>query len=308
MSLHVSLFGKFCVQVKNIERNIDSQKAQELFFYLLIYRNRPHFREKLANILWQNSSTSRAKQYLRQSLWELQSAIGSPNHDDNGILLIESDWIRINDSPIFWLDIADFEDAFDLVKGIHGYELDDAKINTLQQAVHLYQGDLLENWYQDWCIFERERLQNMYLIMLDKLMGYCEFHQEFEKGIIFGSKILYCDRTRERTYRRLMRLRYLAGDRTGAIHEFKRCVAILDKELSISPGRNTLAIYRQIQNDEMLDTPISMTEINDHSILMSNSLSDLLLRLGKLRFSLLEIQHNVESDMEMVMKAMRSCQ
>jgi len=28
--------------------------------------------------------------------------------------------------------------------------------------VDLYQGDLLEGWYQDWLLCERERLQNMF--------------------------------------------------------------------------------------------------------------------------------------------------
>ena len=37
----------------------------------------------------------------------------------------------------------------------------------------VYRGDLLEGCYQDWCLFERERLQNAYLAMLDKLMVRC---------------------------------------------------------------------------------------------------------------------------------------
>jgi len=40
----------------------------------------------------------------------------------------------------------------------------------LQEAVRLSYADLLEGWYQDWCLYERERLQNIYLLILDKLM------------------------------------------------------------------------------------------------------------------------------------------
>ncbi len=62
----------------------------------------------------------------------------------------------------------------------------------------LYRGDLLEGWYQEWCLFERERLQNAYMLMLDKLMGYCEAHSEYEQGLVYGDLILRLDHASER--------------------------------------------------------------------------------------------------------------
>src|SRR5438128_1039451 len=58
----------------------------------------------------------------------------------------------------------------------------------------LYRGDLLEGWYSDWCLYERERLQHMYLAMLDKLMEYSESHQEYETGQTYGMRALRYDR------------------------------------------------------------------------------------------------------------------
>jgi hypothetical protein len=40
-------------------------------------------------------------------------------------------------------------------------DLNEAQAQLLKDAVNLYCGDLLEGWYQDWCLFERERLQSI---------------------------------------------------------------------------------------------------------------------------------------------------
>ena len=65
-------------------------------------------------------------------------------------------------------------------------------------------------WYEDWCLSEHERLQNMYLKMLDKLMGYCEAHGQVNSGLAYGEQVLRYDRASERTYQRMMRL-YAGG-------------------------------------------------------------------------------------------------
>src|SRR4029079_7650562 len=100
---------------------------------------------------------------------------------------------------------------------------------------------------------------NLYLAMLGKLMGYCEAHHEYETGLTYGACILHYDRAHEQTHRRLMRLNYLAHDRTAALHQYERCVAALDEELDVKPDKRTIALYNQIRADQ-LDTPTEATQ------------------------------------------------
>ena len=58
------------------------------------------------------------------------------------------------------------------------------------------------------------------------------------------------DRARERTHRRLMRLYYLAGDRTGALRQYERCAAALRQELDVEPSRRTSELERRIRRDD----------------------------------------------------------
>lgn len=173
---------------------------------------------------------------------------------DGRALSVEHDWVRLNSSAAIWLDVADFEGACALADGQQGQALPTETAERLRHAVRLYQGELLEGGYQDWCVCERERLQSMYLGMLDKLIGYCEAHAEYETGVAFGEEVLRIDRARERTHRRLMRLRYLDGDRTAALRQFERCQAALREELGVAPAASTVALHRQIQADR-LDAP-----------------------------------------------------
>lgn len=229
---------------------LDSGKSQELFSYLLLHPDRAHSREALAAMLWGDASTAQSRKYLRQALWQLQTAL-EPVGDPTGspAVLVEPEWIHINSDADIQLDVAEFEKAFSLVQGTPGKELDPEMVQTLHHALQLYQGDLLEGWYQDWCLYERERLQNMYLAMLDKLMGYCEVHAEYETALEYGMRILRKDRARERTHVWMMRLQYLAGDRTGALRQYERCVEALSEELDVQPAKNTVAMYEQIRAD-----------------------------------------------------------
>src|SRR4029434_3726021 len=91
--LRVSMFGKLEIQYddKSLE-GLDYRKAQDLFCFLLLYRNRPHSRETLAGLLWGDCSTSHSKKYLRQALWQLNSALQTPPGASNvGLLVIEPD-------------------------------------------------------------------------------------------------------------------------------------------------------------------------------------------------------------------------
>ena len=71
--------------------------------------------------------------------------------------------------------MAEVERAFQNARGIPGENLEALQAEDLKQAVAVYQGELLQGWYQDWCLCERERFRDMYLAMLDKLMATVKF-------------------------------------------------------------------------------------------------------------------------------------
>ena len=243
------LFGKFCFQTnRKLIYKIETHKARELLVYLLLYRDKQHSREQLADVLWGGVSTTQSKNYLRKALWQLQSNLET--NSSQNLLLVEGEWLVINPNCDLWLDVAILEDAFKTTQGVRGQDLQIDDYRRIQEAVNLYRGELLENWYQDWCLYERERLQYLYLALLDKLMGYCEAHGEYEKGLLYGERILCKDKAHERAHRRSMRLHYLAGNRTFALRQFQKCTVSLRDELDVDPSESTRLLYETICNDQ----------------------------------------------------------
>jgi len=275
--MSIQLFGQLCVRYDGfIVNGFEAHKVQELFCYLLLHRHHPISRESLANLMWSECTTAQAKKKLRQTLWRLQSVLNSHSETtQDQVLLVEPKWVRINEEAELWLDVAIFEKTFEFVQSLTGQELDAQKVQALQKAVELYQGQLLEGCYEDWCLYEREQFQNMYLVMLEKLMVYCEIHREYDVGILYGMRIINWDKARERAHRRLMRLYYLNGDRAAALRQYEQCITILDEELGVKPSKRTIAIYKQILAEQLVEPePItaSPTEVPALTLISNGAL------------------------------------
>lgn len=252
-ALIVSLFEKFRVEFNYQQlKGFDAAKVQELFCYLIVYRNSYHHREKLATLLWPDKGTDQAKKYLRKALWQLQTAVSEPFRQEPGFLSVDIEWVHLNArSNDIQLDVDKFEKGILQLRGIEGQDLTKVQSHNLEQTLALYRGDLLEGRYQEWCILERERLQQVYLTALDKMMDYCEVNHHFEQGLAYGAQILRLDQARENTHRQLIRLQYLAGNRTGALRQYERCKIILRNVLKVQPAQSTSDLYQQIQKDSL---------------------------------------------------------
>jgi DNA-binding SARP family transcriptional activator len=303
-TLSIQLFGKFCVRRnERIMDGFDARKVQELFCYLLLHRDHSLSREALASLLWPETTTSLSKKNLRQALWQLQSALGSQTEADNDrLLLVEPEWVQLNPEADLWLDVVVFENTYNLTQKVPGPELDARTMELLQSTVQLYQGPLLEGWYQDWCLLERERLQTMYLVILDKMMSYCEAYHDYETGLLYGMRIMCFDRARERTHRCMMRMYYLIGDRAEALRQYERCSVALDEELGVSPSKSTLALCRQIQADQ-LDVPelvIAFRETDPALKVVTPPLLEILSNLTHLQETMADLQNQVQRSIQQV--------
>ena len=293
----IHLFGRFSVAYggQPVE-GLGTFKVQELLSYLLIHRNRPRPRETLAALLWGDMPTEKSRKHLRQALWNLQTALKSHNAAAvDQILVVEDHWVQLNTKAEIWLDVAVLEETFAALKDKPGWALNTDERDELQLAVQVYKGELLEGSYQDWCLFERERLQNIYLALLYKLMSYCEAHYEYEAGQLFGTRILNYDRASERTHQRLMQLQYMAGDRTAALRQYERCVTALHEDLGVKPDKRTVALYEKIRSGEP-ERPSNGAKPVTSTMPTDSMLTNVIGRLEDLELTLVDIRRNVRQD------------
>lgn len=271
-TIQIRMFGKFEMTVDNrTVIRFRCQKALELFSFLILFSDRPHNREQLAEMFWAEHSTADSKKYLRKILWQLQSEL-ELILDSSCLRLIqvEHNWLKFTPNDNVWVDVLEFEQLMARVSGTHGEELDEQNLQLAQKIEGLYRGDLIEGCYQDWCIFERERLKDSYFALIDKLMANCEAQSNYECGIHYGRKLLAMDRAHESTYQRMIRLFLNSGDRTSALRVFETCREALRREFDIEPGKGTLELYQLIKFGS--NNPICVIEDLTHqSIAHQNS-------------------------------------
>jgi DNA-binding SARP family transcriptional activator len=276
----------------------EAAKVQELLCYLLLNR-KPHARESLATVLWPEASTAHAKKYLRQTLWQLQVALatnlGSFGHR---VALVDADWIQLNPALNLWLDVHVFEQAFALMNEGRTH-LNDTTAQIVHEAAGLYEGDLLEGYYQDWCLVERERLQTMYLAMLDQLIRYSQSQRKYDRGLSYAATALRYEPASERTHRQIMRLYYYAGDRSAALRQYDRCVASLKSEFGVQPTGRTAELLKHIQADDV-ELPSAPPADLAESEVPDTLLPEVLKHLKEFRATLSAVQRKVRRDIRNV--------
>jgi DNA-binding SARP family transcriptional activator len=302
-SLRVVMFGKLRIQIAEREvTGVEARKVQELLCRLLFAGGRPLPRELICDLIWGDSPAEQARRSLRQALWRLRAALAAAGVDTDQIIRVKPDWIQIQPSEHLWVDALDFEQRCARLQGVPAAALTAEDARQLREAVALYQGDLLAGWYQDWCLFERERLLGLYLDTLDKLMTYAEAHgaADYFAAVEYGGQILRFDATRERTHRQLMRLHYLVGDRAMAIRQYEQCVAALRRELGVGPSRRTVALYEQIHQDQLADLPPSEPQGGAPPTMVPETID----RLRSFLASLSEMQRRAEDKLSALERAL----
>lgn len=282
------------------------QLPGQLFCYLVLNRDHPQNRERLAETFWSDITTTESRKYLRKSLWQLQRALSDMiDQGADQVLIVEPEYLQVNPRANLWIDVAEFEGRYQDEINLRGSELNSNQYANTQKTIELYQGDLLEGWYQDWCLLERERYKEIYLNLIDKLMGYCEAHNQYEAGIYYGRKILKYDRTHERTHLRMMRLNYLAGDRVSAIRQYICCRNALHEELDVEPGVEIQKLYEKVIRDGMETSQFYTSFVTEKDLIELNGIRKSLKRVlemlsgqDSIRLQILEEIKSIEAAIE----------
>lgn len=226
---------------------IPSVVGRSLFAYLITYRDQPHTRDLLAGLFWPDVPDANARRRLSQTLWQIRRALDAP--PDQPYILSQADTLQLNVEAPYWLDVEEFQAAcseFPIEPSAGEPQIPSARIETLRDAVALYQGDFLAGYYDDWALTERERLREMYLTALNHLVRSYRAQGAFEEALSFARQIALQDPLREKAHREVMRLCHLLGRTNEALQQYEVCRTALAEELDTEPTPATTALYREI--------------------------------------------------------------
>lgn len=245
--LRISVLGSPRVEVDGVPVHVDTRKATALLIYLAV-SGRTQSRDRLTGLLWPDYDTERARAALRRTLSTLRKALGGG--------WVSADRLGISLDPTgVRLDLADFQtlvgraDSHQHVEG----ETCSSCVQDLATAVGMVGGGFLQGFslrdaepFEEWQSLEAENLEREFAGALDRLVKAHVATNDLEAAVGVAERKLALDPLDEPAHRQLMQLYAWRGMRTSALQQYRECVAVLDRELGVSPLAETTALYQAI--------------------------------------------------------------
>ncbi len=220
-----------------------TSKAQELFAYLLHYREKWVSKDAIVEWLWPNYDVARATQHLYTTIYNIRQTLKKSGLET----------ITIRNAEIEGGYILSVGDArIDTVEWVHGVkQLADPKpsnLNEYRSVLEKYAGDYLEDYDFLWAENERERLRNLWLRLAQKLSRYCMEHGREEEAVRVNRLIQQRDPFDEESYFNLMKLYDALNDREAVEEQYRLLLAVAEKELECPVNGDIKAWYDRWQS------------------------------------------------------------
>lgn len=200
--------------------------GQRLLAYLTIRGAVP--RADVAGTLWPDVSEHNAFGSLRTTMWRLHRA---------GAVLIETVGAGLALSKAVVTDVQVFSDTAHTVlhRPAPAAEPDSA---VLEAEVKSLAGtsELLPGWYDDWVIYERERLRQLRLHTLEALAMRLSAQRRFGEALDTALEAIRLEPLRESAHRVVVGIHLAEGNLAEAVRHFRFVRTLLRDELGVEPS------------------------------------------------------------------------
>ena len=224
-------------------------KTVTLLKFLAAHRGRPVHREALMDLLWPDMDPARAASNLRVVLHALRRGLepGLERRQESSYIVSQGDLVYLEASGRIWVDEEEFVMRARRAAELVSQDLLEQAISEYDKAASLYHGEYLEDEpYSDWCLFERERLKEVYISLMDQMASVLAETGDAARAIDACRTVLGVELGREEIHRKLMLLLWKAGRRDEALRQYEICSSVLIEELGVEPAQETTALRNAI--------------------------------------------------------------
>jgi DNA-binding SARP family transcriptional activator len=203
-----------------------SRKAGSLLAYLAYHHHRSHPREVLIELLWPESSWRAGRTNLRTELTWLRRRLEPPEVPAGAVLVTDGDTLQLNPASCV-SDVATFEAALQSAADTSSRA---ERVRWLDEAVKLYQGELLPGYFDPWLMPERLRLTDAFLQAVHQLVAEREQAGDMHGALQAAWRGAAVDPVREETHADLVRLLTATGQREAARRQAQERERLLGAE------------------------------------------------------------------------------
>ncbi|MBI3941921.1 MAG: hypothetical protein HY326_02835 [Chloroflexi bacterium] len=224
----------------------EGSKTQQLLRYLGVSYRHGVSRTKLLESLWPDTPNPElAGQCLNSLIYSLRKLTGSADAPIAPVYHVDGHYY-LNIEAGVDVDIARFDHWADTgdQQARRGNRAEATR--SYSQAIGLYRGDLGADADLAFVV-ERERLRARYLLLLAKVADFCYDGGDFSTALAQAQQLLHHDPCREDAHRTAMRCYVRLGARSQALHQYRLCESILQREFNALPEAATLRLFEQVR-------------------------------------------------------------
>jgi ATP/maltotriose-dependent transcriptional regulator MalT/two-component SAPR family response regulator len=214
-----------------------SNRAKEIFFYLLTCRN-GQTKEQIITALWPDLSLSKGTSNLHINLFRARRALYP------GIFVVQDGCYKINPNLHIWYDVAEFDNLLTIAEATSNTNT--ARASALERALGLYDGIFLEELYSEWIEIKRRELENKYLRALSLLADYYANQGNYSQAISLLEKFIAIDPYQEDTYCRIMRWHLAEQNKTLALRTYQQYTQLTSGEKETESSHEIRRLYQLI--------------------------------------------------------------
>lgn len=228
VDLRLVLLGGFSVEI-GPERVTLPISAQRLLAYLAL--GGPVARAAAAGALWPETGECKALASLRTAMWRANRCVPEMVRATQSVVGLAAQ-VRVDVDEL--VGEADLVLKGDRAQGRNG------PIAPLQPPELLRRradAELLPGWYEDWVIFERERLRHLRLHAMEASAAQLVQAGRVALALDVALEVVRCEPLRESAHRVVVSAHLAEGNISEAIQAFENYRSILGKELGLGPSQ-----------------------------------------------------------------------
>jgi DNA-binding SARP family transcriptional activator/tetratricopeptide (TPR) repeat protein len=240
--LHVSFLGEQTVADDGDGNvRVRSSRALVLVAFLVVHAGSPQARQRIAGLLWPESTDAQALTNLRRELHHLRQDLGGEPS-----LVVTSRDLCWRDTQTCRVDVRVFDVERTAALAAAAAADDDGILRHAGAAIAAYRGELLPGVYEDWLLEARSQLERQCVDLCDLLSSARARTGDLAGAVAAARRRVQLQPLEETGYRTLMELQADLGDRSGAVSTYHHCASVLERELGVAPDPATRAAFQRL--------------------------------------------------------------
>lgn len=261
MHIEILTFGKLTIlRDGQVLEDFVSIKTSLLLVYLAMNPGE-HAREKLASLLWSDTSDE-------QSLKNLRTVLSSLRQQLPDVVITPRKTVAIAEDVDVWVDAVAFDTEYANITSQSGSLL--GSLERMMRLAELYNGDFLTGIkikqaeaFDEWAYARQQYFFDIHAKLLFSIVELTLQQKKYEIGLQYARKLVVLNPYWETAQRRVMYLLYHTNHGNDALRHYEQFAQMLENELDTTPEQDTIDLYEQIRVGQLATQTTLMIMLPD---------------------------------------------